>query len=189
MEKKEVTIETICYPMPCSIVGVNVEGKPNYLTVAWFSMVNFKPPYMMIALGKAHYTNPGIRENGSFSVNIPSTAQAAETDYCDIVSGKKFDKSKLFTTFYGKLKTAPMIAESPYSLECKLIQTVDLSGDELFIGEIVAAYSDDRYLTDGVPDLAKIDPFVLSMTEKKYLGLGKFVGPAWEMGKKLIKQK
>jgi flavin reductase (DIM6/NTAB) family NADH-FMN oxidoreductase RutF len=188
MEKKEVTIETICYPMPCSIVGVNVEGKPNYLTVAWFSMVNFKPPYMMIALGKAHYTNSGIRENGSFSVNIPSTAQAAETDYCGIVSGKKFDKSKLFTTFYGTLKTAPMIAESPYSLECKLIQTVGLTGDELFIGEIVAAYSDDRYLTDGVPDLAKIDPFVLSMTEKKYLALGKFVGPAWEMGKKLIKQ-
>ena len=85
MEKKEVTIETICYPMPCSIVGVNVEGKPNYLTVALFSMVNFKPPYMMIALGKAHYTNSGIRENGSFSVNIPSTAQAAETDYCGIV--------------------------------------------------------------------------------------------------------
>ena len=76
-----------------------------------------------------------------------------------------------------------MIAESPYSLECKLIKTVGLTGDELFIGEIVAAYSDDRYLTDGVPDLPKIDPFVLSMTEKKYLALGKLVGQAWEMGK------
>ena len=89
MEKIELSAKTICYPMPCSLVGVNVGGKPNYLTVAWFSTVNVKPPYHMIALGKAHYTNPGIKENGTFSVNIPSAAMADVTDYCGIVSGNK----------------------------------------------------------------------------------------------------
>jgi flavin reductase (DIM6/NTAB) family NADH-FMN oxidoreductase RutF len=43
MEKIELNTQTICYPMPCSLVGVNVGGKPNYLTVAWFSMVNDVP--------------------------------------------------------------------------------------------------------------------------------------------------
>jgi flavin reductase (DIM6/NTAB) family NADH-FMN oxidoreductase RutF len=186
MEKIELSTQTICYPMPCSLVGVNVGGKPNYLAVAWFSMVNVKPPYLMVALNKVHYTNPGVKENGTFSVNIPSAAMADVTDYCDLVSGKKYDKAVLFETFYGKLKTAPMIKECPYNVECKVVQTVDLPVDELFIGEIVAAYSDGRYLTNGLPDLRKIAPFILSMQERKYLALGAQVGPAWEMGRKLI---
>jgi flavin reductase (DIM6/NTAB) family NADH-FMN oxidoreductase RutF len=186
MEKIELSAKTICYPMPCSLVGVNVGGKPNYLTVAWFSMVNFKPPHLMIALGKPHYTNPGIKENGTFSVNIPSTAMADATDYCGLVSGKKYDKARLFETFYGKLKTAPMIKECPYNVECRLVQMVETPDHELFIGEIIAAYTDDRYLTDGQPDLRKIAPFILSIPERKYLGLGTEVGPAWEMGKKFI---
>jgi len=186
MEKTKLSTGPICYPMPCSLVGVNVGGKPNYLTVAWFSMVNAKPPYLMIALGKAHYTNPGIKENHTFSVNIPSVAMAEITDYCGLVSGKKISKATLFETFYGELKTAPMIKGCPYNVECKLVQTVDLPADDLFIGEIIAMYADEIYLTEGLPDLRKISPFVLSMSERKYLALGVEVGKAWEMGKKLI---
>jgi len=185
-EKIELSAKTICYPMPCSLVGVNVGGKPNYLTVAWLSTVNVKPPYLMISLGKAHYTNPGIKQNGTFSVNIPSAPMADVTDYCGIVSGNKYDKAKLFETFYGKLKTAPMIKECPYNVECKLVQTIDIPDHELFIGEIIAAYSDERYLANGLPDLRKIAPFILSIPERKYVALGAEVGPAWEMGKKLI---
>lgn len=186
MEKQEIGIEAIFYPMPCALVGANVGGKPNYLTVAWFSMVNFKPPYIAIALGNIHYTNPGIKENGAFSVNIPSTDMAEVTDYCGIASGRKYDKAKYFRTFYGKLKTAPMIEECPYNLECRLVQTVELPADELFIGEIVAAYSDARFLTDGMPNMKKINPLILSMPESTYLTVGERVGKAWEMGTKLL---
>ena len=188
MEKIQIKMESIPYPMPCSLVGVNVGGKPNYLTVAWFSMVNLKPPHLMIALGKGHYTNPGIKENGTFSVNIPSVAMADVTDYCGLVSGKKYDKATKFETYYGQLKTAPMIKECPYNLECKLVKTVDLPVDELFVGEVVAAYSDDRFLTNGKADLTKIKPVLLSMAQTEYLGLGGPVGKAWEMGKVLIKK-
>jgi hypothetical protein len=65
---------------------------------------------------------------------------------------------------------------------------VDLPANELFIGEIIAAYSDERYLKNGLPDLRLMTPFILSMPERKYLGLGMEVGPAWEIGKKLIKK-
>ncbi|MGA3174776.1 MAG: flavin reductase family protein [Syntrophorhabdales bacterium] len=186
MAKIEVTTEKICYPMPCCLVGANVAGKPTFLTVAWFGMVNPKPPYMMLSLGPGHYSNPGIRQNGTFSVNIPSASMVEATDYCGIVSGKKYDKSKVFEVFYGKLKTAPMIAECPYNLECRLVKTVELPTDEMFIGEIVAAYSEERFMTGGVPDLAKMSPFVLSMADSRYIGLGAEVGKAWAAGKKLI---
>ena len=81
-----------------------------------------------------------------------------------------------------------MIKECPFTVECRLVQTVNLPAEELFIGEIVAAYCEERCLTEGAPDLKKIDPFVLIMPDKEYRGIGRDVGPAWEMGKKLIRK-
>jgi flavin reductase (DIM6/NTAB) family NADH-FMN oxidoreductase RutF len=188
MEKIEIGTETIGYPMPCSLLGTKVEGKVNFLTVAFFSMVNFKPPYIMAALGKSHFSNAGIRETGSFSINIPSGSMAEATDYCGMVSGKNFDKSTVFEVFYGTETEAPMIVECPYNLECRLVQTIDLPDDELFIGAIVGAYTDNRYLTDGKPDMMKMDPFIFSMPQMNYHSLGSVVGRAWEMGKSLMKK-
>jgi flavin reductase (DIM6/NTAB) family NADH-FMN oxidoreductase RutF len=53
-----------------------------------------------------------------------------------MVSGRKFDKAAIFETFYGKLETAPMIKEFPFNVECRLVQTVDLPAEELFVGAI-----------------------------------------------------
>ncbi len=187
MEKIELAPERIFYPMPCSLVGANVAGKPNYLAVAWFTMVNPKPPYVAVTMNKVHYTNAGIKENGTFSINMPSADMAEATDYCGIVSGSKYDKAKVFDTFYGKLKTAPMIKECPFTAECRLVQTVNLPAEELFIGEIIGIYTEERYLTAGVPDTTKMNPIMLQLPQKTYLALGAEIGPAWEMGKKLIK--
>lgn len=185
--KVEVSPERVHYPMPCSLVGADVNGKPNFLAVAWFTMVNPKPACIAVSLGKSHYTNQGIKANGAFSVNIPPASLVEKADYCGIVSGKNTDKSDVFDVFYGKLKTAPMAKECSFNIECRLIQTVELPAEELFIGEIVAAYCEETCLTDGAPDLAKIDPFVLISAGKRYRTLGADIGGAWEIGKKLIK--
>jgi flavin reductase (DIM6/NTAB) family NADH-FMN oxidoreductase RutF len=188
MAKIQIEGDRIHYPMPCALVGANIEGKANFLTVAWFSMVNPEPAYLAVAMNKVHYTNAGIKANGTFSVNIPSVNMAEKTDYCGMISGRKFDKATVFETFYGKLETAPMIKECPYTVECRLVQTFDLPAEDLFIGEIVAAYCEENCLTEGVPDLKKINPFVLSMADRKYRELGQDIGNAWEMGKKLIRK-
>jgi flavin reductase (DIM6/NTAB) family NADH-FMN oxidoreductase RutF len=188
MDKVEISSETILYPMPCCIVGTLVDNRPNYLAVAWLTMVNPKPPCIGIALNKVHYSNGGIRQSGSFSVNIPSADMVEVTDYCGVVSGRRYDKSKEFETFYGKSSGAPMIKECPYNVECRLINVVDLPSNELFIGEVLAVYSDERYLTEGVPDMKKVNPLILSMPERSYLALGRRVGSAWEAGRKLIRK-
>ncbi len=188
MEKIECPAERLYYPMPCSLVGATVAGKANFLTVAWFSMVNPKPPYVMVAMNKAHYTNAGVKENGSFSLNIPSAEMAERTDYCGLVSGRQVDKSGVFETFYGKLGTAPMIKECAFNAECRLLKTVDLPMEELFIGEIVAAYTEEGYLTDGIPDLRKMNPMVLMLPQKMYAAIGPDVAPAWKAGKQFSRQ-
>jgi flavin reductase (DIM6/NTAB) family NADH-FMN oxidoreductase RutF len=106
----------------------------------------------------------------------------AVTDYCGIVSGGKTDKSKLFEVFYGELKSAPMISECPLTIECKLVQTVDLPTNTLFIGEIRNIYSEERYLENGKPDVRKIRPFLLTMPDNRFWSVGGQVGNAWKDG-------
>ena len=183
MAKSRININDFGYPMPVTLVGSLVETKPNFLTAAWVSRVNFKPPMIAVALGKNHHTNKGIQYNKSFSVNIPSVDLIKETDYCGIVSGKTTDKSELFEVFYGDLKTAPMIKQCPLCLECKVINTVEMQADILFIGEMISAYSEDKYLTQGYPDIQKIKPFILTMPDNNYWLLGEKIGQAWAIGK------
>ncbi len=189
MGKIEISPERVFYPMPCSLVGALVQGRPNFLTVAWFSMLNPKPPYLGIALNKNHYTNRGIKENQAFSINIPPSKLVQATDYCGLVSGKDQDKSTVFQVFYGKLNNAPMIKECGLNAELRLIQVVDMPQEELFIGEIIAVYVDEEVLTQNKPDLAKLDPFLLvTSPERKYIGLGRDIAKAWDVGKALIKK-
>jgi len=183
MAKIELEANRVPYPMPCSLIGADVNGKPNFLAVAWFTMANPTPPYVLAAMNKAHYTNKGVKENRAFSINIPSADLARQLDYCGLVTGFKTDKSKVFETFYGKLKNAPMIQECPVNVECRLVQTVDLPKEELFIGEIVAVYVEEGCLSEGVPDLRKINPILLLQGQRRYAGIGADIGPAWEMGK------
>ncbi|MBN1913853.1 MAG: flavin reductase family protein [Candidatus Omnitrophica bacterium] len=185
MEKIKININAFGYPMPVVLVGAQVENKPNFLAAAWVSRVNFKPPAIAVALGKGHYTNIGIEKDKSFSVNIPGVTLVKETDYCGIVSGKSVDKSGLFEVFYGDLKTAPMIKQCPLCIECKLINAVGMQMDTLFIGEVVSAYSEEKYLTAGDPDIQKINPFILSMPDNNYWSIGEKVGQAWSCGRQL----
>jgi flavin reductase (DIM6/NTAB) family NADH-FMN oxidoreductase RutF len=106
------------------------------------------------------------------------------TDYCGIVSGKKTDKSEIFDLFYGELKTAPMIKDCPLSMECKLVDIVDSSLNEIFIGEIIGTYTEERFLTDGKLDFKKMKPLILSQPDTAYWRLGEPVARAWNVGKK-----
>jgi len=171
------------YPMPVVLVGANVKGKANFLPIAWFMEAAHTPPKVAVALNKAHYTNHGIKENKTFSVCIPSENMMEATDHCGLVSGSKTDKSRVFEVFYGKLKTAPMIEECPVSLECGLDKVVDNGSNEMFIGDIVSTYTEEKYLTDGAVDIRKARPFVLSLNDRQYHTLGEPKAKAWNTGK------
>ena len=184
MSKVKIDTNAFTYPMPMTLVGAMVGDKPNFLAVAWVTRVNYKPPLIAVALGKTHHTNPGIHAAKAFSVNIPGVDLMEKTDYCGIVSGKKVDKASLFKVFKGGVTGAPMIEECRLCMECRLVQTVDLPADELFIGEIVGAYADAACLADRKPDVKKLDPFVLTMPDNGYWRVGEKVGEAWSVGKK-----
>jgi len=184
MDKIKIDANAFVYPMPMVIVGAVVEGKPNFMAAAWVTRVNFKPPMIMVALGD-HYTNRGIDATGAFSINVPDVALIEKTDYCGIVSGRKVDKSKLFDVYYGSLPGAPLIRECPLAMACRLNQAVKLPFDTLYIGDIVEVFTEERFLTDGKPDVKKMNPFTLTMPDNHYWRVGEMAGRAWSDGKKL----
>ena len=119
---------------------------------------------------------------------MPSTDLVAETDYVGLVSGRKSDKSTLFDIFYGELEHAPLIQECPLCLELSLHTRVELPTNSVFIGEITNGWCEQSCLTDGVPDAAKIAPFILTMPDNIYWSLDRPVGKAWNAGKALKKE-
>ncbi|MFX1570511.1 MAG: flavin reductase family protein [Promethearchaeota archaeon] len=188
MEKSKITPRAYLFPMPVALIGANVKGKPNFETLAYVGIVEADPPLISIASWETHYTNVGINENGTFSVNTPSEDIAEKVDFCGIVSGKEVDKSEVFNVFYGELKTAPMVTLSPLNVECEVVKTIKVTelvdvekGHEIFIGKIVNAYADEKYLTEGIPDLAKLNTFTYS--RNNYWKVGAKLAPAFEIGK------
>ena len=175
------------YPSLTTIVGAEPDNKTNWITVAHVGIMNHAtgqvPQYLSIGLNRSHYTNKGIHEHGEFSINIPSVKMMRVTDYVGMVSGSTTDKSGLFPIARGKLKHAPMIADVPLSMECRLVQTLTLGHHEIFIGEVVETFVDERCLTDGKPDLATIDPLLFDFMKIDYWSLGQRVGLPWREGK------
>jgi flavin reductase (DIM6/NTAB) family NADH-FMN oxidoreductase RutF len=183
MEKRTIKKDLFCLPWTQTILGTHYEGRVNFMALDWLTRVNYQPPMLGICVNKVHASNAAIRDTGEFSVNVPSTDMVEITDYTGLVSGKKVDKSRLFDVFYGELKAAPMIKTCPLSMECKVVQTVELPTNTFFVGEIINIYSEDQFLTDGEPDVKKINPFVLTMPDNRFWSIGECIGKAWSAGK------
>ncbi|RPI77178.1 MAG: flavin reductase family protein [Desulfobacteraceae bacterium] len=179
--KTKLGVKNCLYPLPTTLVGAMVEGKPAFNTMAHVGIMDFVS--VSLGMNKMHYTLKGIKANGVFSINIPTEEMVTLTDYCGLVSGRDVDKGTLFEIFYGDLKTAPMIQKCSINMECKLIQSVDFPKHEVLIGEITETYCDEAVLTNGVVDFAKVKPILFVMNDRSYWKLGGRMGQAWKIGK------
>lgn len=173
-------------PMPVVLVGCRLSGRANFMPAGWVCRANLAPPMLCCGIARAHATPGGIRETGTFSVNVPSSAQMEKTDYCGLVSGAETDKSGVFSFVYGELGTAPMVADCPVAMECRVVEIVSLPSHDLVIGEIIAAYADPGALTGGRLEIAEADPLLLTMPDNTYRSLGRMRGRAWSAGRRLM---
>lgn len=164
-------------PLPVVLIGARVYNRPNYMVVGYISPFDFGK-YIFFSLYKGRYTRIGIHENKTFSVNIPSESLLKETNICGNKSGRDTDKGKLFDTFYGELKTAPMIQQCPINIECKLEDILTYGDNEGIIGRVVKSYADSQYLKNDQLDFRKIRPILWTTGgDFNYYSLGKRLVP------------
>jgi flavin reductase (DIM6/NTAB) family NADH-FMN oxidoreductase RutF len=168
---------------PTIMIGVDVDDKPDFTTVAWTGVAASVPPSITIALQHHRHSLKGVRRHMAFSVNIPSADLVKETDYCGLASGARIDKAADcgFKVFYGKLKNVPFIEQCPINHGCEVVQILNLGSHELIVGRIVESYVSEECLTDGRPDPAKVNSFLFAGFG--YYGIGQELGIAFHCGK------
>ena len=130
-------------PLPIILVGAQVNRKPNYLVIGYSCPFDFGK-YIFFSLSKRRYTSIGIHEKMTFSVNIPTEDLIDEVNICGSKSGRDYDKSTLFDTFYGELDTAPMIRQCPINIECQVHEILDYERNEGIIGRVVKSYASQQ---------------------------------------------
>ncbi|MCL2140926.1 MAG: flavin reductase family protein [Dehalococcoidia bacterium] len=188
MEKIALGSRPLAYPMPNFLVGADVDGKPNFMAVAWGGIACGKPAMLTIALQHPRFTYKGIKINGTFSVNIPSQSQIAEYDYCGLVTGAKANKTQAcgFKIFYGQTAHAPLIEQCPVNIECQLVHILNLGSHALLVGEIIQTHISADCLTDGKPDFSKIQPFIYcDGKQSEYVAFGEVLATAFKAGREL----
>lgn len=166
------------YPVPAVLVSVaDSQGRPNVFTVAWAGTVCSNPPMVSISVRPERYSYHSIEETGEFVINLTTKKLAYATDYCGVKSGRDVDKfEKLhLTALPAKEVKAPLLAESPVCLECRVKQTVPLGSHTMFVAEVVSVSVDSAYLDSGNRfHLDWAEPIVYS--HGTYFDLGKAIG-------------
>lgn len=166
------------YPLPAVLVSVaDRAGKTNLLTLAWTGTICSEPPMVSISVRPERYSHHMIEETGEFVINLTTEDLVYATDYCGVKSGKDVDKWKEMnlTPIPAEHVKAPMVAQSPVNLECRVTQKLELGSHDMFIAEVLAVHVDDQYMDEsGRFNLNDAKPLVYS--HGRYLATGKELG-------------
>lgn len=166
------------YPLPVVMVSVaDKEGKSNIITIAWAGTICSNPPMVSISVRPERYSYDIIKETGEFVINLTTKDLTYATDYCGVKSGRDVDKFKEMglTALPGKEVKAPLIAESPVNIECKVTQVIPLGSHDMFLAEVVAVHVDEKYMDEkGKFHLDKAEPIAYSHGD--YLATGELLG-------------
>ena len=174
------------YPLPVVMVSAaDKEGVPNIITIAWAGTICSNPPMVSISVRKERYSYRIIKETGEFVINLTTKELAYATDYCGVKSGRDVDKFKEMhlTPIPGVEVKAPLIAESPVSLECRVREVKELGSHDMFIADVVAVHADEKYMDEkGRFHLDKAEPIVYS--HGSYVTTGETIGTFGDSVKK-----
>ena len=180
---------TMVYPLPVVMVSCGASNEDyNIITVAWTGTICTNPPMCYISIRPNRHSYNIIKKYGEFVINLTTKDLAFATDWCGVKSGRdfnKFEEMKLTPAPSKEIK-APIIKESPLSIECKLKQIVPLGSHDMFIAEVVNVQADERYIDpeSGQFSLDKAQPIAYS--HGQYYELGKLIG---RFGHSVMKKK
>ena len=177
------------YPVPAVMVSVaDGNGGSNIITVAWAGTVCSDPVMLSISVRPERYSYDIIRTSGEFVVNLTTRSLARAADYCGVRSGRDVDKWKEtgLTPVSAFKVSAPLIGESPISLECQVRQVLELGSHHMFLAEVVAVDVDPAYLDEkGTLHLERAD--LIAYCHGRYRALGEELGRFGYSVKKTVK--
>ena len=131
---------TVLYPLPAVLVSCGAAPEEyNMLTVAWTGTVCSDPPMCFISVRPERHSHAIISRTGEFVINLTTRRLARAADWCGVRSGRDFDKFREMglTAVPSEKVAAPLIAESPVNIECRVRQVLPLGTHDMFLAEVV----------------------------------------------------
>ncbi len=168
---------TFIYPIPAVLVSTGDMKKSNILTVAWTGIINTNPAIVYISVRPERYSYNLIKENKEFVINLTTEKLAYATDWCGVKSGKDVDKFKemKLTKQKANFVKAPMIEESPVSIECKVIEEKNFGSHTTFFAKVLAINASEDFIDEkGAFDISKCN--LIAYANGGYYSLGKKIG-------------
>ena len=166
------------YPLPVVMVSMaDRAGKTNIITIAWAGTVCTNPPVVSSSVRPERYSSPILKETGELVINLTTRELAFATDYCGVKSGRDVDKfaDMGLTPLAAEYVKAPLIAESPVNIECRVRQILPIGSHHMFLADVVAVHADEKYMDEGRKfHLEKAEPIVYS--HGAYLVCGEQLG-------------
>ena len=168
---------TIEYPLPAVMVSVGDMENSNIITVAWTGVVCSDPAMMYISVRQSRHSYNIIKKTGEFVINLTTENLTFTTDWCGVKSGKDVDKFETMhlTKQKANIVECPMIAESPISIECEVVEEKDLGSHTMFIGKVLCVNVAEEYMdAKGAFDISKCN--LMAYANGGYYALGKKLG-------------
>ena len=166
------------YPVPAVLVScAGRDGKPNVMTAAWTGTVCSDPVMCYVSIRPERYSHHLIEETGEFVINLTTEKLAKATDLCGVKSGRDTDKFSLahLTAQAAATVKAPLVAEAPVHLECRVTDIKKLGSHDMFLAEVSAVQVDEELLDEkGRMDLARAG--LLAYAHGEYFRLGGKLG-------------
>jgi len=162
------------YPVPAALISCgDYDGESNLITVAWTGTICTNPPMTYISLRQNRYSYKIIENCKEFVLNLTTEDMVKAVDFCGVKSGRDVDKIKEtgLSLERATIVKAPMVKESPISIECVVKEIKKLGSHDMFIAEVVAVNVDDKYIdANNRFNLDQSKPICYS--HGKYFGIG-----------------
>lgn len=149
------------------ITSVSADGVVNLAPYSFFNAVSSHPPIVMFSSSGRKDTLNNIEKTGEFVCSIATwdlreAMNQTSGRYPPDVSEPEVVGLEMAPSV---LVAPPRVQASPVALECRYLRSIELTTGEgapvdgtMVLGEVVQIHIDERVLTDGRVDLAKIRP-------------------------------
>lgn len=131
-------------PGPVVLLTTAREGRANVMAMSWHMMVEFEPPLVACVVSSANHSFAALRATGECVIAIPGVALAPQVVHIGNSSGRTIDKFQAFglTPLPAERVAAPRIAECFANLECRVADTRLVNKYNLFLLEVLKAWTD-----------------------------------------------
>ena len=131
-------------PGPVVLLTTSHKGRANVMAMSWHMMVEFEPPLIACVVSNGDDSYTALHATKQCVIAIPALELAAKVVQIGNCSGRDVNKFQRFglTAVPARLVEAPLVAECFANLECKVVDTHLVNKYNLFVLEVLKAWTD-----------------------------------------------